>query len=67
MPLIEGCICKRKFHLRLLVYINCLSIVIFQPCPPASKDFRTLQCESFNGIKYRGGKHEWVPVISDGK
>ena len=26
-----------------------------------------MQCESFNGIKYRGEKHEWVPVISDGK
>lgn len=38
-----------------------------EPCPPTSKDFRTLQCESFNGIKYRGEKHEWVPVISDGQ
>ena len=49
--------------MRLPKYIT----LIFQPCPPTSKDFRTLQCESFNGIKYRGEKHEWVPVISDGK
>ena len=49
--------------MRLPKYIT----FIFQPCPPTSKDFRTLQCESFNGIKYRGEKHEWVPVISDGK
>ncbi|XP_078378045.1 A disintegrin and metalloproteinase with thrombospondin motifs 19-like [Oculina patagonica] len=38
-----------------------------KPCLPRSRDFRTLQCESFNGITYRGGKHEWVPVISDGQ
>ena len=57
--------------LYLIIYPKCgwpnILLFIFQLCPPTSKDFRTLQCESFNGIKYRGEKHEWVPVISDGK
>ena len=42
-------------------------LYILQPCPPRSRDIRTLQCESFKDIEYRGRKRDWVPVISDGK
>ncbi|CAH3196092.1 unnamed protein product, partial [Porites evermanni] len=35
-------------------------------CPLGSKDFRTLQCESFKDTEYKGIKHDWVPVLSYG-
>lgn len=57
------CLIKTQIYIHVLE----IHVSILQPCPPRSKDFRTLQCDSFNGIKYKGEKHEWVPVISDGK
>ncbi|XP_071954532.1 A disintegrin and metalloproteinase with thrombospondin motifs 6-like [Antedon mediterranea] len=34
-----------------------------QPCRPGSKDFRELQCSSFNSKPFRGNYYQWVPYL----
>ncbi|KAG8227017.1 hypothetical protein J437_LFUL000323 [Ladona fulva] len=38
-------------------------VYILLPCPTGSKDFRTVQCEHFNGKMFMGRFYRWEPFL----